>query len=147
MLGRRDRSPKRRGIRLKQRLGVRLALLCGGGILASAAFAQTAATSPVVANDAPSMRVIPDPHFDPVAGVNVAGPSGPMQVMRERGRSGEAIVVVTPVRSIIPVAEATIEHKQSVTRAVMVAGSSVSPLHYRPDPVSEPKVTITPSGH
>ncbi len=144
MPGRRDRSPKRYGIRLKLRLGVRLALVGSGGILSAAAFAQTAATSPVVANDAPPMRVIPDTRFDPVARVNVSGPSGAMQVMSERGRSSEAIVVVTPIPSV-PAAGAPISHKRSATRAVMVAGPSVAPLHYRPDPVSEPVVTITPS--
>lgn len=143
MPGRRDRSPKRYGIRLKLRLIARLALLGSGGILSSAALAQTAATSPVIANDAPPMRVIPDSRFDPVAGVNVSGPSGGMQVMRERGRRSEPVVVVTPIRST-PVAGPPVEH-QRPTRAVMVAGSLVSPLHYRPDPVSEPKVTITPS--
>jgi hypothetical protein len=146
MLGRRDRSPKRCGIWLKLWLVARLALFGSGGILSSAALAQTAATSPVVANDAPPMRVIPDTRFDPVASVKVSGPSGGMQVMRERGRRSEPVVVVTPNRST-PVAGAPVDHQRPATRAVMVAGSSVPPLRYRPDPVSEPKVTITPSGH
>jgi hypothetical protein len=146
MLGRRDRSPKRCGIWLKLWLVARLALFGSGGILSSAALAQTAATSPVVANDAPPMRVIPDTRFEPVASVNVSGSSGAMPVMRERARSGEAAVIVTPVRSV-PAAGAPAKHQRSVTRAVMVAGSLVSPLHYRPDPVSEPKVKITPSAH
>ena len=90
------------------------------------------------------MQVIPDPRFDPVASVNVSGPSSAMQVMRERGRSGEGIVVVTPIRSV-PAAGAPIPHKRSATRVVMVAGPSVPPLRYRPDLVSEPMVTITPS--
>jgi hypothetical protein len=92
------------------------------------------------------MQVVPDSRFDPVANVNVSGPSGGMQVMRERGRRSEPIVVVTPIRSA-PVAGAPIEHQLSATKPVVVAGSSVSPLHYRPNPVSEPKVTITPSAH
>jgi len=146
MSGRRDRSPKRYGIRLKLRLVARLALVGSGGILASAAVAQTAAIPPVVANDPPQMQVIPDSRFDPVASVNVSGPSGAMQVMRERGHSGEAIVVVTPTRSV-PAAGAPIPHKRSATRAVMVTGPLVPPLRYRPDPVSEPMVTITPSTH
>lgn len=144
MLWRRDRSPKRQGIWPDLRWVVRLALLCSGGILSSPALAQAAATSPVVVNDTPPMRVIPDTRFAPVASVNVSGPSGPMQVMR--GRSSESIVVVTPIRSV-PVAGAPIEHRRSRTRAVMVAGSSMPPLHYRPDPISEPMVTITPSTH
>jgi len=144
VLRRRDRSPKRQGIWPDLRWVVRLALLCSGGILSSPALAQTAATSPVVANDAPPMRVIPDSRFDPVARVNVSGPSGAMQVMSERGRSGEVTVVVTPIPSV-PAAGAPISHKRSATRAVMVAGPSVPPLRYRPDPVSEPMVTITPS--
>jgi hypothetical protein len=125
-------------------LVARLALVGSGGILASAAFAQTAATSPVVANDAPPMRVIPDSRFDPVTNVKISGLSGAMQVARERGHSGEAIVVLTPIPSV-PAAGAPILHKRSATRAVMVAGPSVPPLRYRPDPVSEPMVTITPS--
>lgn len=147
MLRRRGRFlQKRQGIWPDLRWVVHLAPFCSGGILSCAAFAQTAPTSPVVANDAPPMQVNPDPRFDPVASVNVSGSFGAMQVKRERGRGGEPIVVVTPIRSD-PVAGAPIEHQRSVTRAVMVAGSSVSPLRYRPDPVSEPIVTITPSIH
>ena len=112
-------------------------------VLAGSAFAQSA-VAPPPSPAPPPMQVIPDPRFDPVASVNVSGPSGAMQVMRERGRSGEAIVVVTPIRSV-PAAGAPIPHKRSATRVVMVAGPSVPPLRYRPDLVSEPMVTITPS--
>ncbi len=114
-------------------------------IFAGPALAQSAVTAPSSAAP-PPMQVVPDSRFDPVASVNVSGPSGGMQVMRERGRRSEPVVVVTPNRSA-PVAGAPVEHRRSATRPVVVAGSSVSPLHYQPDPVSEPKVTITPSTH
>jgi len=114
-------------------------------VFAGSALAQSAVTAPPART--PPMQVVPDSCFDPVARVNVSGPPA-MQVMSERGRSGEAVVVVTPIRSI-PAAGRSVNHQRSATRAraIMVAGSSVPPLRYRPGPVSEPMVTITPSTH